>query len=132
MKKTLKGSYTIEAAFIVPMILSLFVVLVYVLFYYHDKNIVAGAAYETLAMGTGRMEYDAEELSVFFQERIQGKLLLFGNIEDDIEIRKEEIRIQCEGRKKYMRFKVIQKARVTEPEEFIRNLRKFQMIGEGL
>ncbi len=128
MKKTLKGSYTIEAAFIVPIVLSLFVVLVYTLFYYHDKNIVAGAAYETLAIGTGRMEYDTEKLSTFFQERIQGKLLLFKNIEDDIEIGKEEIKIQCEGRKKYMRFKVIQKAKITEPEEFIRNLRKINNL----
>lgn len=124
MKKSVKGSYTVEAALIIPIILGVFVLLIYILFYYHDKNIVAGAAYETLVVGVGRKEYKEEELEEFFQERIKGKMLLFKNVEGEVQIANMVISIECRAKREHMNFTVKQKMEKTNPEKFIRDLRK--------
>ena len=46
-QRWLKGSFTVEMAFLMPMILFLIMGCIRISFYYHDKNIIAGAAYET-------------------------------------------------------------------------------------
>lgn len=47
-KHALNGSFTVEMSLLMPMILFLVMGCVLACFYYHDKNIIAGAAYETL------------------------------------------------------------------------------------
>ena len=42
----LQGSITVEMSFLVPMILFLIMSCILAVFYYHDKNILSGAAYE--------------------------------------------------------------------------------------
>lgn len=39
--------YTVEMSFLMPIIMLLVMSSIYAFFYYHDKNIIAGAAYET-------------------------------------------------------------------------------------
>ena len=52
MKKRLSGSFTIEASFVVPIVLLVFMVGIYFIFYFHDKNILMGAVYETAVVGS--------------------------------------------------------------------------------
>ena len=74
MKKKQNGSFTIEASFVVPIVLMVFMASVYIIFYFHDKNILSGAVYETAVVGSGRKGYEKEELEAYFRRRIKGKL----------------------------------------------------------
>ena len=80
-QRGLKGVITVELSYLLPMILMIFLMVVYVTFYYHDKNILIGAASETAVVGA-QLERKPDEngktdLSGFYQERIRGKLILF-------------------------------------------------------
>ena len=54
-QRWLKGSFTVEMAFLMPMILFLIMGCIRISFYYHDKNIIAGAAYETAVTGSTKV-----------------------------------------------------------------------------
>lgn len=132
MKNEQNGSFTIEAAVIVPIILLIFAVLIQILFYYHDKNILAGAAYETAVVGSERRGYQKEELEAYFQRRIRGKLILFSDVRQQVEITKEKVTIRCLAKKKRMQIKSEASSKKTEPEPYIRDIRKIQKTGERL
>ena len=80
-KHALNGSFTVEMSLLMPMILFLIMGCVLACFYYHDKNIIAGAAYETAVVGsTKAREKDGiqeAELKALFQERVGKKCILF-------------------------------------------------------
>ena len=46
--------YTVEMSFLMPIIMLLIMSSIYAFFYYHDKNIIAGAAYETAVVGSNK------------------------------------------------------------------------------
>ena len=54
-QRWLKGSFTVEMAFLIPMILFPDHGMYKDIFYYHDKNIIAGAAYETAVTGSTKV-----------------------------------------------------------------------------
>lgn len=132
MKKKLRGSFTTEAAVIMPLVIGMFAVLISMLFYYHDKNIVTGAAYEIVTVGSCDSGLTKEELSVQLQERLNGKLLLFSRIHVNIRIDKTKLIIYCQAVKNGMVMKVNISMSRTEPERYIRNIRRFQKLGEQL
>ena len=66
MKKKQNGSFTIEASFVVPIILMVFMASVYIIFYFHDKNILSGAVYETAVVGSGRKGYEKRGVRSIF------------------------------------------------------------------
>ena len=74
MKKKLRGSFTVEATYIIPLILIVIGVAMYLLFYYHDKNVLLGTAHETAAYGAGLRKTDQDALENYFTSRIKGKL----------------------------------------------------------
>ena len=131
-KKKLQGSFTIEAAVIVPLILFVFGVLLFILFYYHDKNVLLGTAHETVAIGSSRQNMKEEELENYFASRIKGKILIFPWVQSEAEIREEEVYIVCKAKKNTLSLKVESKAAKTEPEDYIRGVRKIEKIGEGI
>ena len=47
----LRGSVTVEMAYILPTVIMIFLLIVYTVFYYHDKNILNAAAGETAVLG---------------------------------------------------------------------------------
>ena len=72
-----KGSTVIEMSYIVPLFLGLFVLIMYAVFYYHDKAVLNGAASETAILGVqaerrADTHYDLED---FFHGRVDGKLI---------------------------------------------------------
>ena len=130
--KTMQGSITIEAAIIVPMIFMVFALVINALFYYHDKNVAAAIAHETVVMGCGEEEISAEELENYFGQRIYKKLIVFSTITPEVTVEEEEIQIVCRGRKNGMTVQVQIQMKKTEPEQFVRKLKGIERIKEGL
>ena len=77
--RCVKGSTTVEMAYVMPLIFLVFLIIVRTTFYYHDKSILDGMAYEavTTAVQTARnpraKEADVETL----QGTDQGETYLF-------------------------------------------------------
>lgn len=124
MKRHVRGSFTIEASVIVPLILMIFSLVVTMLFYYHDKNVVSAVVHETLVMGCSREEITEEEIEKYFQTRIGKKLLLFQTVRPIAEIENEEITIVCTAKKKGMSLYIDMIMEKTDPEKYIWNLQR--------
>lgn len=132
MRKRVRGSFTVEAAIIVPVILFMFGILLHILFYWHDKNILMSTAYETAVLGSGREGLAEIELEYYFFSRMEGKLLLFDRVECTAYLREDEVVVSWDGSKDSMRTKGEYSISMTEPERNIRNIRKIEKIGEGI
>ena len=99
-------------------------------FYYHDKNILSGAAYETAVVGStlAREKDGVEEnkLEDLCRERINGKCILFGISKVNVIMEDKWIEVSVGARRKKMKVHVIQKAVLTQPEKYIRKVRKIK------
>ena len=135
IRRDLKGSMTVEMSFLMPVILLLIMSGVLGAFYFHDKNILAGAAYETAIVGSTKIrEKDhitVGELESLYQERTGRKCILFAGSSARITIEKTQICVAVSARKGHFGLSVIKKAAVTEPENYIRNIRKVKEIADG-
>ena len=129
-QRWLKGSFTVEMAFLMPMILFLIMGCIRISFYYHDKNVIAGAAYETAVTGSTKVrEKDGiseSELNALFKERVGRKCILFSRIRVQSSVGKDEIKVQAAARRKKMAISVESRAAVTEPEKYIRDIRRIK------
>ena len=56
----LKGSTVVEMAYLMPVVLLCWMAVIFALFYYHDKNIIGGAAYETAIVGSEEWRWQKE------------------------------------------------------------------------
>lgn len=123
-----KASFTIEAACLLPVLALIFIFSVWGVFYYHDKNILSACAYETAVVGSTwvrqKGEVTVSELEAEFQERIKGKCILFENVQANVQIGEEQIIIQAYAQRREMEVKVSHTAAVTEPEAYIRKMKK--------
>ena len=124
MKSKVRGSMTVEATVIIPLILGMVMCLFFVLFYYHDKNVISAIAHETVVYACRGDEISIEETENYFQERIGEKLLLFPGVYTDISIEQDVLRFEGVARKHGMTLKVKMKMKRTEPEKYIRNIRR--------
>ena len=123
-QRWLKGSFTVEMAFLIPMILFLIMGCIRISFYYHDKNIIAGAAYETAVREKDGIS--ESELNALFKERVGRKCILFSRIRVQSSVGKDEIKVQAAARRKKMAISVESRAAVTEPEKYIRDIRRIK------
>ena len=120
--------YTIEAAIIVPLFLFVFGVSLNLLFYHHDKNVIGAAAYETVAIGSGRSEQDEDSLEHYFQKRVEGRTFLFPKVTGEVELTEEKVEIACETRKGIMRIILNREMCLTDPEDYIRSIKKLEEL----
>ncbi len=124
------GSFTVEMAFLMPMILFLIMGCILAAFYYHDKNIISAAAYETAVVGsTKAREKDGISegtLNQLFEERIGQKCILFTNARATCTVTEERIRVEAFARKKRMSLSVKSEAAITKPEKHIRDIRRIK------
>lgn len=131
----LRGSMTVEMSFLMPMILFLIMNCILAVFYYHDKTILAGAAYETVVVGSTKMREkeppEEGELKELFRERVDGKCILFPGYNAVISISDQKIEMNVTASKGRWKVSVVKKAAVTEPEKYIRNYRRIKRIGNG-
>ena len=126
MRKGLKGSLTIEASFLVPLILLVCGVLLHMLFYYHDKNVIAGIAYETGVYTAGRQEVDEGEAEWHLQARLKGRLCLFEHVQSEVHIEDKQVQIVCRAQRNAMSLCSECTMSRTEPEDYIRSIRKLE------
>lgn len=125
-----KGSLTVEAALLMPLVGMTLIAGVLALFYFHDKNILASCAYETAVVGsTKAREKDGvtpEVLNQAFQERIKGKCILFSGAAATVEVGEDMITVSARAAKSRLKASVEQTAAVTEPETYIRDMRRLK------
>ena len=81
-------------AYIIPLFLGVFVLLVQTVFYYHDKAILNGAAAETAILGAqaARRPETEYDLEAFFRGRTQDRLIFL--TDPDVTVREGEDEIQ--------------------------------------
>lgn len=127
--KHARASITVEAAVIVPLFLGVFALLIHLLFYFHDKNVVTVVAHETLVMKSVDEEVKAEDVESYFGERLRGKLLLFSGAAPKATVEKENITLECKARQKNFGVRVELQMKRTEPEAYIRKLKRIQETG---
>lgn len=131
----LAGSMTVEISFLMPMILLLIMTSILSVFYFHDKNVLAAAAYETAVAGSVKVRepggVDAGELHALYAERVRGKCILFSASEAQIEVGEEQIEVYAQAARGRFELSVLKKASVTEPEKYIRDKRRVKEIIHG-
>ena len=117
-----QGVITVEMAYLMPIIFMVFVLVVYTAFYYHDKQILIGAAAETTTVGAQQKRWPGESVAAeqFCRERIGGKLILFAETEVTTSVTKEWVDVDIYARKKKMKLHIRQRAPVVTPEKKIR------------
>lgn len=128
MRQKYKGSFTIETALLMPIIALVFVLSVWGSFYYHDKNILSSCAYEIAVVGSTKVrEKEAvteEMLSMELAKQLNRKCVLFAEINATAHIGQDMVIVEAEAIRRKMRVAVKHTAAVTQPESYIRKVRR--------
>ncbi len=128
LKKKYQGSLTVEAAYLMPVIGMILAVSILALFYFYDKNIISSCAYETAVVGsTKAREKDGISPDILiraFQERIHGKCILFPDAAVEVQVKENLILVHAYSRRKGMTVSAEHRMKVTDPEKYIRDLRR--------
>ncbi|WP_461811605.1 TadE family protein [Faecalimonas sp.] len=126
--KMMKGSLMVEAAYILPVIFLSFILGVYMLFYFHDKNILLGAGYETTIVGSQKMKWNEEnieeKMSKFFRDRVRGKMIFFSKPKVTVQCKNNILSVDATVKKRKVILKVHQEKEIKTPEKYIRKKRK--------
>lgn len=125
-EKEFRGVITVEMSYLLPLVLLVFLMVIYAIFYYHDKNILIGAASETSVLGAQlerKPDTENADLTEVFQERIQGKLIFFSGAQAAVNTTEKWVEIDVSARKGRMQLRIIQRAPCLEPEKKIRKKR---------
>lgn len=127
--------YTVEMSFLMPILLLLIMSSIFGAFYYHDKNVIASAAYETVVQGSNKARerdgVEAEELEALFQERIKDKCIFFAGAEVSVSVEEDEIVVNAKASKNKMAVTVEKRMPVTDPEKRIREIQKGKDLLHG-
>ena len=126
----MKGSVTVEMAFLVPIIFSVIVVVIQLLFYFHDKIVLEGVTFETVTVCSSQEELTEEVVESYFEEALGRKLLMFGLVETEVELENTQVKMSCGSRKHGMNLQVSASMSRTNPEGWIRAARLVK--GEGM
>lgn len=124
-RKSVSGVITVEMSYLMPIVLLIFAMTVHTVFYYHDKNILIGAAAETAVVGAQmeRKPNETVDLNGFFSERISGKLILFSGASVTIEDSGKWVQVEARAENGKRKLQIVQRAVVIEPEKNIRRKR---------
>lgn len=130
MKRRLLGSMTVEAAYVIPLILVVFGVALTLLFYYHDKVLLLSAVQETANYAGNREEKSEQKIREHFESLVYGRTLLLGEISVDIDVGDEGTIVSCMAKTGILSLEVEGHMVSTKPEDCIRLFRKLQKIEE--
>lgn len=130
MKRRLLGSMTVEATYVIPLILVVFGVALTLLFYYHDKVLLLSAVQETAAYAGSREEKSEQKIREHFESLVDGRTLLLGEISVDIDVNDTGTNISCIAKTSILSLKVKGYMASTKPEDYIRMFRKLEKIEE--
>ena len=123
LKCRIRASSTIEAAVVMSAALLCLMLILFTGFYFHDVNILAGAACES-AQVAGEWERMEENRSAeaYFQKRIQGKMLYFSSAGCTVDRSGKDIIVKARASSARMKAAVSASARMDVPEKDIRRL----------
>ena len=94
------ASYTVEASFLFPFIITVIVLIIYGSFFIHDRAILDMASYEAALRGSEITSADADIFSIvekMGQERMKNSLFATRDIDTDISITKDKIQVRYRG-----------------------------------
>ena len=128
MRKYMGGSVTVEAAFIVPLILMVVSASITLLFYHHDKVVLEAAAHETVVVMSAKEEVTEEAIEDYFQSLCAERLFLFSRTEAEIDLEESQIRLQGTSKRQGMTIVVNASMKRTSPERWVRMRNK--LLGE--
>ena len=135
MKKGLKGSFMIEAAYIIPVIFFVIATAIFLTFFFHDKALLSGAAYESVSVASRKARekggITTAEIEAFCVERLGGKLIFFSAIQIEAGFSGEEIEVSMVASKGKINLRISEKALITIPETSIRNMSRIRKTLEG-
>lgn len=126
MAKRAKGSMTVEAAFIVPLIILILACVMHLLFYLHDRNILEAAAHETLAIGSGHEKLSEDQLEDYFSSSVDRQTILLTQIDEDVKTQSNKVSIRISASGKGLKFETAYNMKRTNPEDYVRNKRKVE------
>ena len=119
--------YTIEMSVLVPMVLVIIMTSVLGVFYFHDKAVLNGAAYETASVGATlaheKEGASVEKLEQLFEERAEGKCIFFSAPKATISVTKNSVTVEANAKRKWMAGQVCKTMPVLTPEDTIRDLK---------
>jgi len=122
---------TVEAAFVMSIVLMIFMGIIVVIFYYRDKDLLHGAAYETAVVGSSKIHneepIEEAELESFCRERLRGKCIFMTSQSINVAIEKEQVVVEIYAKRKKFRARIEKRCAVTEPEKKIRDLRRLNI-----
>lgn len=124
ISKTMKGSYTVELAAIMPVIMLVLVLAITSSFFMYDKCIMEGIAIEAAVTAAEELRYD-EDLSVVQTnaENTAGKRLIFfekGNVTVSKEKNRVTVAVWADKAIRGLQCNVSASACTVEPEKYIR------------
>ena len=100
MKKSLKGSYTIEAALIFPFIMGVIVFIIYISFFLHDRAVMKSCAYQAALKAslvrTGSSDMQREALKAA-EYNISGLLLATEGLDTRVSVSGKEVTVSYSG-----------------------------------
>ena len=130
--KKLSANISIEMVVLVPLILMVIAVVISILFYYHDKNVIKGVSHETAMVFSNEKEASQEEVLDYLEKGLRGKLLVFSTVGKQVLIEEDEIQIICSANKRFMQVYVESRVKRTEPEVWIRRIRLAEKLANQL
>ena len=124
MVKMCKASTVVEMAYLMPVVLLTWILVIFSLFHFHDKSVIAGAAYESAIVGA-ELWNDVEEEKItkiekYFQERVKDKLLFYKNVDSEVKVEETKVEITATTARYFMKVNVKEWAVISMPEQEIR------------
>ena len=116
-KRELNGSVTVEMAYIFPIVIFVIIFTIYIVFYWHDKNILLGATAETAVLAA---QSDRQQSG--------GKLIWLRLTDVEVELDKTRVRVTARAGRGRMRVQAVQITRIPGPEKKIRKKRHLESL----
>ena len=105
MRRKLEASYTVEAAFMVPLVFALLCGIVFLAFRLHDVAMLRQCAWEGAFYGAGQLEKPSKkEISAYVQKHLEDNLLISET--DAVAVRQENggVSVEVHGKSESLQF----------------------------
>lgn len=96
-RRYLKGSYTIEATLIVPIVLLIIISIIYYSFYLHDSLIMKSCGYGFVLDNENYADISESELSEKARKLLDDRTILAQNISADVKLKNNGMEIYYSG-----------------------------------
>ena len=131
----LKGSSTIEMAYIMPIIFFILLSIFHIIFYYHDKSILNGVVCEAVTVGVKEVRNKGKEtieLEKFCIDRITGKMIYFSNPKFSTVYSKDRVEVKATMKRGPLKVFIKRETKVPYPEKSIRLKETMEgIVGKG-